>query len=122
MKIKRIIFTLAIFSFVSIGLSCKKDKVPVSIITADCPDTIYFSTQIKPMILMNCSTSGCHDVSSNSAGYSFTDHTDISSNASAILNAMKGNGYLLMPLGGPALNDTLIQQFSCWLNQGKLNN
>ena len=27
-----------------------------------------------------------------------------------------------MPLHGTPLNDTLIQQFSCWINQGKANN
>jgi hypothetical protein len=72
------------------------------------------------MMQNNCI--GCHD-SGNSTGYTITNHTNISSNAAAILNAMKAtNGFQLMPQGGPALHDTLVQQFSCWINQGKLNN
>jgi hypothetical protein len=35
---------------------------------------------------------------------------------------MQASGFQLMPIGGPALNDDLIQQFLCWIEQGKLNN
>jgi hypothetical protein len=35
---------------------------------------------------------------------------------------MLGANVELMPQGGPALNDTLIKQFSCCINQGKQNN
>jgi hypothetical protein len=39
------------------------------------------------------------------------------------LNSLRGEGgKQLMPQGGPALQDSLIEQFSCWVNQGKLNN
>ena len=50
-----------------------------------------------------------------------TNHSDISANATAILNSIKGNTQL-MPLNGPQLNDSLIKQFNCWIQQGKLNN
>lgn len=101
-------------------ISCKKDKVTGPTIDPNCSDTVFFSTQILPMMQNNCT--GCHD-SGNSTGYTITNHTNISSNASAILDAMKAtNGFQLMPQGGPSLHDTLIQQFSCWIGQGKLNN
>jgi hypothetical protein len=51
-----------------------------------------------------------------------TGHANVSSNATLILNSLNGAGVQLMPLGGPALNDSLINQFSCWISQGKSNN
>lgn len=118
---RRIIaLSLVALSALMIVLACKKDKVAGPTIDPNCPDTVFFTTQILPMMQNNCT--GCHD-SGNSTGYTITNHTNISSNASAILDAMRAsNGFQLMPQGGPALNDTLIQQFSCWIGQGKLNN
>lgn len=111
-------FTLILFSI--LNFSCAKEKVPGQVIDPNCTDTISFSTQIVPMISNNCVS--CHDTG-NSTGYTLTNHTNISSNASDMLNAMHGTGgFQLMPEGGPALHDSLIQQFSCWINQGKLNN
>lgn len=112
--------TIAIFMFASFGLStsCTKEKVPN--VPFDCTDTISFASQIAPLISNNCIS--CHDTG-NSTGYIFTNHSNISNNAIDILNALRGEGgKQLMPQGGPALNDTLIQQFSCWVNQGTLNN
>ncbi|TNF46385.1 MAG: hypothetical protein EP305_11285 [Bacteroidetes bacterium] len=99
-------------------VSCKKDKVTTTL-DPNCTDTVYFNQEILPLITDNCS--GCHG-SGNSTGYTLTNHTNISSNATASLNAMRGDGFQLMPQGGPALNDSLIQKFNCWINQGKLNN
>lgn len=118
---KRIlIFPVLAIMALTMVVSCKKDKVSGPVVDPNCPDTIHFSTQIFPMMDNNCT--GCHD-SGNSTGYTITNHTNISANADAILDAMKAtNGFQLMPQGGPALHDTLIQQFSCWISQGKQNN
>jgi hypothetical protein len=97
-------------------ISCKKDKAPTAVITADCPDTIKFSTKILPMISDNCVS--CHN---NGTSPTLSDHSNISSNATKILKTLKGE-LQLMPQGGPALNDSLIKQFECWINQGKQNN
>ena len=96
--------------------SCAKDKV-VSNPVVNCTDSVYFSAQITPMIQDNCLN--CH----NTGGTLpiLTNHSEISSNASAVLNTLYGTPQL-MPQGGPALNDTLIQQFACWIEQGKKNN
>lgn len=100
--------------------SCNKDKVPANGADPLCTDTISFSQQIAPMISNNCVS--CHD-SGNTTGYTLTNHTNISANSNAILDAMKAqNGKQLMPQGGPALEDSLIQQFSCWIDQGVPNN
>ncbi len=116
---------LIIFSALSLGAltmnSCNKDKVPVIVdcSTIGCSDTISFANQIMPMIQNNCT--GCHDVG-NSTAYTLTNYENISNNADAILNSLHGTSMQLMPQGGPALADTLIQQFSCWKCQGKLDN
>ena len=107
------VFTLALFS------SCKRDKV-LTTFDPNCVDTVGFNATVLPMITQYCT--GCHDTG-NSTGYTINNHTNILTNATAILNAMRGQGGMqLMPDGGPALPDSLIQDFNCWINQGKLNN
>nr|WP_294860172.1 cytochrome c [uncultured Fluviicola sp.] len=98
--------------------ACTKAKVPASFGDTSCPDTISFSQQIGPIIDANCVS--CHG---NGAGTAPTlsNHAEISANADAILNSLQGIPQL-MPQGGPALADSLIQQISCWIKQGKMNN
>jgi hypothetical protein len=114
MKYQHLIYVFAIVTATSLLFSCKKDKI-----STVCIDTVHYSTQIAPMIATNCLS--CHDVG-NGTGYTLTNHTNISANASAVLNSLHGASVSLMPQGGPALNDSLIQQFTCWISQGKLNN
>lgn len=95
---------------------CKKDKVQ-NYPNANCSDTVSFNNEILPLIQNNCT--GCHD---NQNGYSLTNHSNISTNSTAIIGAMRNSGYQLMPQGGPALPDSVIQRFECWVNQGKLDN
>lgn len=121
MKFNNLIYLVGIvICYLTITFSCTKEHVPSAQIDPNCLDTILFSTQIAPMISNNCAS--CHGLG-NSTPYTFTNHTNISSNATAILNAISASGGMqMMPQGGPALNDSLIQQFSCWINKGKLNN
>lgn len=115
---------ITIFSFAALlAVSCTKDKVPAIAIDPNCPDTISFAQKIQPMISQNCSTSGCHDASTQASGYNFTNHANIAANASIMLSAMRSeSGVVPMPQGGPSLPDSLIQQFSCWSAQGKMDN
>mgnify|MGYP006182332127 CR=1 FL=1 len=111
-----------LFSFfllvVVLSSSCKKGKIP-HVIDVNCEDTVSFQSDILPLITNSCIS--CHDVG-NPTGYTFTNHTNISTHASSMLNAMRAEGGMqLMPQGG-ALPDVDIQKFSCWINQGKLNN
>ncbi len=104
--------------------SCRKDKVPVIIADpGDCPDTISFATQVEPIMVANCSTSGCHDAASQANGYNLEGHANIATNANDILTVIKHEGGMTpMPYNAPKLADSLIQQFECWTAQGKLNN
>ncbi len=114
-------FVLVALTF-SLSTSCNKDKTPLPV-ASDCPDTIFFSAVVEPMIQQNCSTSGCHSASSAAGGYNLVGHGNVSANASIILDVIKHEGPVApMPLGQPKLNDTIIQQFKCWIDQGKLNN
>ena len=110
---------LASLSICILLFSCTKDKVAGTIVDPNCIDSVSFSTDIWPIIEQNCTS--CHDVG-NTTGYTLTNHTTISSNASAIIGSMKGSGFQLMPQGGPALADSLVQRFQCWVSQGKKNN
>ena len=104
--------------------SCEKDKtmIPVPPPPEQCPDTISFSGFVEPLIVANCSTSGCHDAATSSGTYNLEGYDNIEASASAILTAIKHEGSSPMPLGSPKLSDTIIQQFDCWVVQGKLNN
>lgn len=118
---------LASFLALSVAItfqSCKKDKVPVIVTDpGNCPDTISFASQIEPIMVANCSTSGCHDAASQANGYNLVGHGNISANANDILTVIKHEGGMTpMPYNAPKLADSLIQQFECWNAQGRLNN
>lgn len=117
---KRLLYVLSLISMLLVqGLSsCAKDKVSI-VVPPNCPDTISFNVHILPLIQSNCT--GCHNAG-NGTGYTLTNHSNISASADAILGSMHGNGYQLMPQGGPALPDSLIQKVECWIYQGKKNN
>ena len=113
------IFILKVIVLISI--SCKKDMTAIPI-PPECADTISYSNFVQPLIDVNCTTSGCHDASS-AGGYTFITYSDVSSNADAILSAISHDGiFTNMPMGSPKLADSLIQQVSCWIAQGKLEN
>lgn len=102
--------------------SCNKDKTALPV-PDQCPDTISFASVVEPMIQANCSTSGCHDAGTASQGYNLEGHGNISANANDILNVIRHeSGVVAMPYFQPKLSDTIIQQFDCWVVQGKLNN
>ena len=110
---------LANLSICVLLFSCTKDKVGGTIVDPNCTDSVSFSTDVWPIIEQNCTS--CHNVG-NTTGYTLTNHTNISSNAAAIVGSMKGSGFQLMPQGGDALPDSVIQKVQCWISQGKLNN
>ena len=108
---------IIIFSVCGLLMSCTKDKVEAS--NCGGAEEVSFAATIWPIIEQNCN--GCHN--SGAGGYTFDEYDRIENNASAILDAMRADGGIqLMPIGGPALNDSLINAFEVWMCQGKLNN
>lgn len=112
-----------VFSTVALIVACTKDKVEVKEeMSSVCDAEISFATTIEPLINTNCSTSGCHDASA-SGGYVLTSHAEVSANADIILNVINHDqGVTAMPLGQNKLPDADIQNFDCWIQQGKQNN
>jgi hypothetical protein len=112
-------YSISVAVLIIIISSCTKDKVGGNLPYPEliCSDTISFSNNILPIIQNNCT--GCHD---NSNGYTFTNHHNIADNYEAIIGSMQGKGYQLMPQGGPALPDSIVQKIQCWVNQGLKNN
>lgn len=101
--------------------ACTKDKVPKPPLNCT-SDTIFYSTQIQPLINSNCAVSGCHDNTAQS-GYVFTSYETVSANKDLIMKVVRHEaGVTPMPFNKQALNDSLIQQLNCWVQQGGLNN
>lgn len=102
----------------SLSGSCTKAKAPAPLVQIDCTDSISFSQQIAPLIQNNCAS--CHGAGAGTNPV-LSNYAEISENRIAILNSLKGSPQL-MPQGGPALPDSLIQQVQCWVQQGAPNN
>lgn len=107
-----------------LAVSCRKDKVAVEPFNPEeCTETISYTEDVQPILDINCSTSGCHNSNSGSAGYVFESHPQVSDNADIILSVIKHeSGFSAMPQGGDKLSDSTIQKIECWINQGKLFN
>jgi hypothetical protein len=95
------------------------------------PDTVYFASQILPLMVSSCAMSGCHDVISKKDGVIMTDYTNIMK----IVKANDPNGSKLykslidtdledrMPMSPiPPLNQTQIALVYKWIEQGAKNN
>jgi len=116
----KLFLSATILGLVILGMqSCRKDKV----LASNCLTEIKFSTQIKPMLEQHCIS--CHDASTQPTLIDVqgnVDYNAVSNHANHILNSLTGSGAILMPFGGPALPDSIVSQFSCWISQGKKNN
>lgn len=102
-------------------LSCNKDQTQAVIpVDPNCIDTVSFAV-MEPIIIQTCATSGCHDANS-AGGINLVGHSNIALNATDVLTALRHETVTLMPIGGPQVHDSIIQDFSCWIGQGKMDN
>jgi hypothetical protein len=114
---------------------CTKDKSSLG----NCPQgcsAVSFKADIIPIFATNCALTGCHDA------VTAYDHVALDS-AQAYVSAMQpGVGYVVpgnpsasillgqlypnvtnhMPNNGKQLDACSIQEISCWIQQGALNN
>ena len=111
-----------ILAVVAIALiACKKDEPAENDVT--CTSDISYSSDIATIISTSCATSGCHNASAAANGYVFETHNQVSDNATIILNVIRHeSGFQAMPQGAPKWSDEQINNFACWIQQGKLNN
>ena len=116
------ILAFALLASSAFFVSCNKDKTQAVVeVDPNCPDTVLFSIQVEPLIVQNCSTSGCHDATS-SGGFNLLGHSNIAASSTNVLSALRHETTTLMPIGGSQVADSSIQFFQCWVNQGKLDN
>lgn len=103
--------------------SCKKDKTETSEFNANCEDEISYSSDIQSIITSSCATSGCHNAASAAAGYVLENHEQMSTNADIMFSVIRHDeGVVAMPIGASKLSDEFINEFFCWMEQGKQNN
>lgn len=110
--------------FYSILLSsCTKEKTPEPFIPEPCSETISYNEVIVPEIIdASCNVMGCHDATA-AGGREFTSHALVSETTDPLYRAMAHeDGYIAMPFGGTKLEDSLVQKFYCWIQQGRLDN
>ena len=135
---------LLLFTLITLGLSsipaCKHDPVggPVDPIdTMDMhpcdPDTVYFSTDVLPIILSSCGMELCHDAVTKTEGVEITSYeTLIASNIVVPFEPDSSMMYQLMtetdltevmpPNPRGPISDNNIEVIRKWIEQGALNN
>lgn len=95
------------------------------------PDTIYFKNDILPLLISNCTMSGCHDAVSHKEDVILTDYANVISTGDVkAFKPSKSDLYKaitetdpdkIMPPSG-SLPASAIQQIATWITQGALNN
>ena len=114
-----LLFIAASFTLI---ISCKKDQTTQEELNTECETTISYESDIRQTIQQSCNTTGCHNAAASSAGYSFETHQQVSTHADMILKVIRHEpDVVAMPIGGK-LSDDYIENFFCWMEQGKLDN
>ena len=89
---------------------------------------VCYETEIGPIFLRSCGTTGCHDTGHGEGGYSFTDYTSVmkavtpfNAQKSTAYKAITGKGFVqLMPPAG-ALPEADRIAIRVWIDQGAAN-
>ncbi|CAN5531787.1 hypothetical protein BH11BAC2_BH11BAC2_09230 [soil metagenome] len=95
------------------------------------PDSIYFEQQILPILVANCTMSGCHNTIDHQEGIDYSSFASTRSTGRVNpFNASSSKMYKSlietdpgdrMPQGMPALTSVQIQLIATWINQGALD-
>ena len=111
--------------FISISLclyGCKKESTTTPVVTEtnktqdSCSTTISYQQKIVPILTKYCTS--CHNASFKAANVDLSSYTEMVKHAENSLDAIQDGS---MPPSGK-LSELLIQDFTCWIKQGKLNN
>lgn len=97
----------------------------------DWGDSVCFNQDILPVFLLNCATSGCHNVASHAEGYELTDYASILSSEEGIVpfNPESSEIYLAITSTESddrmppydALTSAQINAIRTWITEGALN-
>lgn len=138
------VLTLA-FSLVLVVLACKHEPInpndpnnpgiPVDPpATGFCdPDSVYFQNQILPILVSNCTESGCHNAQDKAEGVVLTSYQNLMSTVKNVSQNDWHENKLTrsleetdleerMPQNKPPLSADQINLIKTWVNQGALNN
>lgn len=105
---------------------------PVVSTTCD-PDTVYFQNTILPLLVSNCTESGCHNATDHAEGIVLTSYQQILTTVENVTLNDWGENKLIksleddeiderMPSGKPAFTADQINQIKIWILQGAKNN
>ena len=89
------------------------------------PDTVCFNTDILPLYVSYCGSSGCHDQTSHREGVITTDYLNLmngiraKNSSSSRYYTIIGNG--MPPRSSPQMTSTHIDLIKKWIDQGALN-
>jgi len=97
------------------------------------PDSVYFQNQILPILISNCTESGCHNNVDKEDGVILTSYQSLVSTVeNATLNNWDENKLMKalleddpddrMPYGKPPLPQAQINLIATWIQQGAKNN
>lgn len=91
-------------------------------------DSVCFNTQILPLIVNNCATTGCHDATSRVEGLNLTNYSAIrkmvnpTTMKGSLLSVAQSTGRNRMPPPPMApMDTTAINLIKKWMTQGALN-
>jgi len=127
MKVKKtlrisIMLVFAASVLVLVQTRCRHDDLNASKL-----DKVCYQTQIGPIFLRSCGTTGCHD-SRGKGGYTFTDYNSVIKSITPF-NAQKSKAYqaitgkafvqLMPPSGALSENERIL--IRVWIDQGAVN-
>ncbi|MFZ4463097.1 MAG: hypothetical protein ACOYN5_04580 [Bacteroidales bacterium] len=128
--------TFVLGSILLFTVSCKHEPDIVSgvpsLIENTCnQDSVYFQTEILPLLISSCATSGCHESGSGGEAFPITDYASIVRKVKPG-NAKKSELYKVInrsipelrmpPAPRQPLSQAFIAKFGDWIDQGALNN
>jgi hypothetical protein len=97
------------------------------------PDSIYFQNQILPILVSNCTESGCHNEIDRKEGIVLTSYQNIMNTVDDMYSTDWDKNEMMealleddpdkrMPYGKPALPQAQINLIAAWIQQGAKNN
>lgn len=117
---------MALIGMVAVTSCSNESKEALNPITSCDTVNVTYAATIKPLTDQHCALSGCHaDGSSNSSGIVLSTYAGLKAIADdgSLLGTLRGqNGYILMPLNGPKLDDCTIAKYARWVASGAPNN
>lgn len=90
------------------------------------PDSVYFEQQILPLLVSNCSQSGCHNAGSAQDGIVLTSYSNLMNTAGTnelweVINETDPDKIMPPPPESP-LTSAQISLIQTWIQQGAQNN